>query len=338
MQANAHRGDIDTMRGIDCMLLVFFHVVGDDSSRGLRLPGDHPLSLINLALSYFRMPMFAFLSGVVYALRPFEGDYGRFVSGKVRRLLVPMLIVGTLFALVQPRIPGTNMSPVDWRTIHLIPYAHFWFLESMFLIFIVVMALEGIGALRRQAVLIAVVLAAGFASARHVGYEVRYFGVSGAVYLFPYFLIGLWFTRFGSRVSRIWLCGVSVVAIAGLGLNAARLGAFPDKQSVLASLASATFCIALLSLGLRNKALERIGFDSFPIYLFHPVFTGGARVVLRACFGDVPLGVLVPAGELAGVTGPMVLAWLLRSNRWGCLVIGESYRPRERAVTGNAPA
>ena len=69
------------------------------------------------------MPLFAFLSGMVYALRPVAGDAQAFVGAKVRRLLVPMLSVGTLFAILQANTPGANFAGHDWALLHIRPVA-----------------------------------------------------------------------------------------------------------------------------------------------------------------------------------------------------------------------
>src|SRR6185436_8195287 len=116
-----------------CLLLVSYHVIGGDRDTGLRLADDHIAARINDFLALVRMPLFSFLSGMVYALRPLRGDIGPFASGKVRRLLVPMLVVGTGFALLQAAMSGTsggsnggtNGSVTAWHLLHIIPVAHY---------------------------------------------------------------------------------------------------------------------------------------------------------------------------------------------------------------------
>ena len=48
------------------------------------------------------------------------------------RLIVPVLTVGTLFAVVQAVVPGTNEKVTQWHLLHLLPVAHYWFLEALF--------------------------------------------------------------------------------------------------------------------------------------------------------------------------------------------------------------
>jgi uncharacterized membrane protein len=46
---------VETLRGIACILLVAYHVIGDTSESGLRLPADHALSFLNGLLADVRM-------------------------------------------------------------------------------------------------------------------------------------------------------------------------------------------------------------------------------------------------------------------------------------------
>lgn len=323
MSVVSRRSDIDTMRGIACMLLVLFHVIGYDPTHGLRLAENHPLALFNQSLVYFRMPMFAFLSGVVYAFRPFDGRYGQFVVGKFRRLLVPMLIVGTLIAAVQAITPGVN-TKIDWPLLHIVPVAQLWFLESMFIIFMLLMLLEGRKLLDSEPALLLACLVAAALSVARFAVDIEYFGISGVVYLLPYVLGGIWFTRYGAARPVIGFALLSFVSACGLGVYAAWLGDFPNRFSVPALLASLFFCLFLVRMNLKSKSFDRIGIESFAIYLLHPFFTAGTRIVLKALMTAPPLWLLVTTGVLAGLAGPMWAAPHLRRHPWGRLALGET--------------
>jgi fucose 4-O-acetylase-like acetyltransferase len=103
---------IDTIRGLACVLLVAYHVVGSEPSNGLLL-ADGPYRLAADLLAYIRMPLFTFLSGYVYAWRPFNGYIHSFLRGKVRRLLIPMVVVGSVFVFARVVTPGTHVSTDD---------------------------------------------------------------------------------------------------------------------------------------------------------------------------------------------------------------------------------
>jgi fucose 4-O-acetylase-like acetyltransferase len=212
--------EIDTLRGFACVLLVSFHVVGVSADMGLHLPADHWLQQFDGALAYLRMPLFSFLSGYVYAFRPYrpgQSDARGFIQGKMRRLLLPMLTVGTIFALMQNAIPGANQHVSNWWLLHIVPVAHFWFLEALFLVFLMVVALEHWRLLasppRFAGVWALTVVAFVFLQVT------PYFAANGAVYLMPFFLAGLACKRFDLHaVPARWLAA-AVLALAGAGLR-----------------------------------------------------------------------------------------------------------------------
>jgi fucose 4-O-acetylase-like acetyltransferase len=88
-------------------LPVFYYIIGINQQTGIRIP-EGWLRDFNDVLAYIRMPLFTFLSGYVYAFRPFTGHTCQFIKGKARRLLLPMLVEDTLFAIIQSLTPGAN--------------------------------------------------------------------------------------------------------------------------------------------------------------------------------------------------------------------------------------
>jgi fucose 4-O-acetylase-like acetyltransferase len=297
--------NIDTLRGIACILLVSFHVVGIPDA-GLRLPETHPLVRMNEALAYLRMPLFSFISGYVYAMRPLQGDATGFLRGKTRRLLLPVLTLGTLFALLQSFTPGTNGAIDNWWLLHIVPVGHFWFLEALFIIFVILVGLERSGLLAVPG-RFAMVFAASLVPFAFSDLP-RYFAVSGVVYLLPFFLGGLACYRFaiGSTVMR-WL------AVALLVGAVVRLWAGPGNTAI-ASLAGLTVGLAsaflLLRSGWQNRWLAFIGGYSFAIFLMHVFFTAASRLFFTALGLSDPYALLV-LGTTAGVVGPIVAALIL---------------------------
>jgi fucose 4-O-acetylase-like acetyltransferase len=78
------------MRGIAMLLLVSDHVIGSDPKAGLELDYPHPLRLYADTLIHVRMPLFAFIAGYVFGLKPLTADrYAEFMQGKFRRLFIP---------------------------------------------------------------------------------------------------------------------------------------------------------------------------------------------------------------------------------------------------------
>ena len=313
--------EVDTLRGIACVLLVLFHVVGDTPSVGLRIPEGHWLQVVNEALAYVRMPLFSFISGYVYGFRPYQGNPLGFIKGKVRRLLLPLITVGTLFAVVQAITPGANATVDHWWLLHIEPVGHFWFLEALFIVFLIVLLLEHLGALATGA---------GFAAVWIVSammfiyfHPPNYFAARGAVYLLPFFLGGLACKRFeiGTSTARL-LAAVVFIGAAVVAMSFPQISEQGGSLPALALGISGVFL--LLRSGWRSQNLAYIGSFSFAIYLLHVFFTAASRIFFQK-LGITDTYVLLMLGAAFGVGGPIVSAlvigryqglnlWLLGSN------------------------
>ena len=327
----SNRASVDAWRGLACLLLVAYHVIGSDPLNGLRI-ADGPLRVLNDGLAYLRMPLFTFLSGMVYGLRPFSGDSRAFLGGKARRLLVPMLFVGTLFAIAQSLTPmsnrGSGAQERDWLLLHIVPVAHFWFVEALFWVFLAVWALELVRGLATPARLAAAWMLAAAVDLTHPG--PYWLALGGATYLLPYFLLGLAVSRF-SLARQLRRTGVRLALVALAGLAIVELG-MPvpnaDRHSLWILVAGTSLCALCAGVRIESGWLARIGASSYAIYLFHVFFTAASRISLGA-IGLSALPLLVVAGVVMGTLGPMLVErWALPRALWRTLLLGQAPRVR----------
>ncbi len=192
---------IQALRGLAVILMVAGHVIGSSASRGLQVSDDSWWRYYFLAFEDIRMPLFTVISGYVYGMRPMlaRAGYPQMVSGKAQRLLWPLLTVGTLLFATKVVSPGTNVpaEPSDfWRTF-VYGYEHLWFLQAIFIIFLVTGVLDFLGYLatkRRWAASVAVAMVL-FVLLR-VPPELNIFSVNGALRLMPFFLLGYGMCRY----------------------------------------------------------------------------------------------------------------------------------------------
>lgn len=308
---SGRRLDIDTLRGLACLLLVSFHVVGVPDT-GLRLPDSHWLARINDLLFYLRMPLFSFISGYVYAARPFQHNASGFMRKKARRLLLPMLTVGTLYAVVQRLTPGTNSDGIDrWWLLHIVPVGHFWFLEALFIIFLMIVALESFKLLSQPEPFAFV-----FSLSALLFVFVKpppYFGASGVVYLLPFFLAGLACRRFDIRSLQARACAAALLLSAATWL--ATQQSSRDVSAFAGLIVSTSGVFLLLRSGWQVRWLAYIGHFSFAIYLMHVFFSAASRLAFSALgLTDPYLHTLL--GTAAGVMGPIAAAQLINRSPW----------------------
>ncbi len=111
---------IDTLRGVACLLLVSMHVIGHNSTAGIRVDDDSAYRWFADSFMYLRMPLFSVLAGFVYGWRPLRARsaYRGFMGKKARRLLIPYLVFVPLIGLAQSIVPDANnptqLAPWEW--------------------------------------------------------------------------------------------------------------------------------------------------------------------------------------------------------------------------------
>jgi fucose 4-O-acetylase-like acetyltransferase len=337
-RVGAHRSSrdlgIDTLRGVACILVVLYHVRGSGPEHGLRLESGNPWSYFVDSLVYLRMPLFTFLSGTVYALRPCRAGYGAFARGKARRLLIPMLVIGTLFAVTQ-RFADDGDPVRPWYLWHIYPVGHFWFLESIVVVFLLVGVLDRFHLLDRLSLCVGMV-AVLVALDVIVPQVPNVLGLRMALYLAPFFIAGVAASRFDWCATPLALRitaaagAVALIVVTQLGLQGV-LPRVPERHSVIAAALGILSCLTLLAVRRPVRWLAWIGGFSFTIYLCHVFGTAAARMVLhRAGIDQVAVNMIV--GLIAGLAVGIVIELLARRSRLGrFLVLGQRFRRRQRA-------
>jgi surface polysaccharide O-acyltransferase-like enzyme len=316
--------EVQSLRGFACLLLVLYHVVGNNQGRGLQID-EGPLRILINGLSVVRMPLFALIAGAMHAGYPRWGH--RLISDKFLRLIVPMLTVGTLFAIVQSITPETNSQVADWRLLHLLPVAHYWFLESLFLLFGVMALLQHASLLDTVPRFALVFAASTLAYLMHSG--VAWLGISGMFYLMPYFLCGFALEHFkvcqpnARRMAPLMFVMAAIIMLvwANPEVEADRFG---WAMLAIGLLSSAAFWLRPV----QSARLARIGDFSYTIFLFHVFFTSASRIVLNQ-LGVHALAIHLVAGVASGLIGSMAIhAMVMRSTVLQALVWGKFKKKR----------
>jgi peptidoglycan/LPS O-acetylase OafA/YrhL len=341
---------VETLRGIACILLVSYHVIGDTGSNGLQLASDHPYSLLNRLFVDLRMPLFSFISGYVFSA--FARDAAMLqgkIWSKARRLLLPMAVVGTLHYWTQFAFAADAGDQPPFLAIFILPYEHFWYLQATFVlmvvVFLVTYLMKGDG-VRAAWILLVPTLVGSIILSR---WSPDVFSAYKALYLAPYFLTGYLIAHaapvarlmdIGARERRV-LAAVSVLLLAlftmefllqdgVLALDGAARRAFGAVVGLVS-------CLAFFLYRIESRILAFIGDHSYAIFLLHVFFTAGSRIVLTRVLPGIPVEVLFLIGLTAGVVGPICVAWLaLRHPVSALLLLGIRRQPAKRAAADRA--
>src|SRR5690606_12660272 len=145
---------------------------------------------------------------------------------------------------------------------------HLWFISALLIIFAIVGVVDYCGLLREPTdIAAATMIVALLFMFRHG--EPGIFAVSRALYLLPFFLIGVAMKRFGWR----WAVGCALLGLV---------------STELVITVGALCGIALLAWMPVVPSLAKIGYFSYSIYLFHVFGTAASRISLGNFVGHPP--------------------------------------------------
>lgn len=309
---------VQVTRGIACILLVLFHVVGGNPNDGLRIADGTITRQILDVLIYIRMPLFAFISGYVYALKPLDPAAPRpFLQGKLRRLALPLLSVTTLFylvALARAPVPAGE-AVAGLLHAYFFSYEIYWFLQAMLLIFLILPLLERYLLGHWQGTAIAVLIAFALTVPAE---PLDFLSINGAMFLGPFFFIGIAARRFLGAFTPKQTIILALVLCAALALHIHNVATMPPhmgarRGTILSLVIGGLAPLLLVAHAPRIALLAKIGHASFAIFLFHIFFVVGARLLLGR-LGIDNLAVHLIVGLAAAIAGPMLLQSIL--VRW----------------------
>lgn len=133
--------DIDHLKGLAITLVVLGHLTA-----GSPVPGNRWIEVTTDVIYLFHMPLFMFLSGLVWFMRPKQigPDFGDYVTTRAKRLLIPFVLFG-LFVLVG-KLAAQQVIHVDNKPQGLLgglrdlvwttsgsPSAGLWYLFTLFI-------------------------------------------------------------------------------------------------------------------------------------------------------------------------------------------------------------
>lgn len=322
MQLQNPLNNINTLRYFATLLLVSYHVIGADEEGGMHVGYPSVLRFFADGLIDLRMPIFAFIAGAVYALRPLTlvEPYGFFI-GKFRRIVVPGVAASIIFWVSCNWVLKDGFAyGADPIATILLSEGHFWFLQAILLIFLVIGGLD-VALKYNHAVFLFFTTLVLTVVWKHL--QISDLGdleIGSAVYLSPYFLLGLLVFRYHEAImlrKQILTLASMCLFLLGITVNISiyqETGQLSKGRLDLQSLSTGIGVILLAYFMFRRVGLfDRLAVYSFTIYLYHPFGTSLVRRLTEH------LDISAPALHLViGVTAGLIFPCLLHigANRF----------------------
>lgn len=339
------------VRGLSLLLVVLVHTIGVEPLQGLRglfSPERVELRFTAGVIHSFNMAVMLINSGAAVSL--FGGpdsSFQEFARGKLRKLVVPMLVWAPLFLGIQELSRARPHTFEGWLTLlsrlpgaWFPPYSIFWFVHALVGCTALAWAYrrlapplggwEGLGYLGLSVVSY---VAAEAWDAPTAGAGLKYLRL--ILFCNCFFGLGMclspWLAPAHRALSRLPLALQGLLPVGVLGLLVAVYAAAPvEGPGALGPLNGPLgfcmqFTLAVFVLGAARSGgtwwkglasrLVYLGSLSMPLYLFHSYFVSGLRLTLEKVRPGAPLALHLALGSLVGLLGPLVLYLLLQRNR-----------------------
>lgn len=325
---------IETIRTLAVILIVSYHMLNDRELSTVKVYYDY----FSLIFQNIRLPIFTVISGYLFGHGTItKENYSSFIIGKFRRIYVPMCFVAfTEYICINAGDLLTDPSQLKylWR-IFVLPYEHYWFIQSMFLIFIIVGFIEAFLVLKNVNfvfVLAAASLITFFVSpASFLEFDVL--SIGGASYILPYFSLGYMMSKYSSifelkktRMLIYFLFIANLFFINLVWLDLIYLDV--SKRSLIGLLLGITSCIFVLSIKFRSTVFATIGKHVFAIYLFQSFGASIGRRIGRLLLPFSPHLYFLVAVLVTVVFG-CVVSYILSKNKVTAFIfLGHRYREK----------
>lgn len=299
---------VDYTKAIGIILVVYGHVARGLYNAGIDIPESIYLLADSIVYS-FHMPLFFFLSGLFF-YQSFNKKGGRqLVLSKVDTIFYPYLIWSLFQGSIEVFLSNFTTGSVSWAEVFDLlanPRGQFWFLITLFAIFLTISIVFSTKAIKHSKLV---------------------FAAAALLYLYPkvlpsvpvlqllaqnlvYFCFGIVFMK-DVNIDKISsfkaLFAGAVLFVSGQWLFQ---GYFFDNDLVelILALISIVFIVSA-----SNKLAQKpykfivfIGSSSMAIYLMHILASSGTRVILSGVFNIDNYATHLIVACLVGLIGPLI--------------------------------
>ncbi|MBY0579675.1 MAG: acyltransferase family protein [Burkholderiales bacterium] len=314
---------VDVAKGIGIILVVYGHV-----ARGLFHAGIYQdqtsFDLIDKIIYSFHMPLFFFLSGI-FCISSFEKRGMKLVFNKIDTVFYPYILWSLIQGSVEiamSNFTNQHVSPESLLAILWQPRAQFWFLYTLFFVFLlntgVLFMLKRLAPLKKTWPLILMAIAVILTICKPL---------MPALFLFQsiadydiYFSFGtiFWFLNKGA----IDIKALLPLALLFIVMQYAVFftGAIILEQQLTVILLASIGILTVIGIAQRSRFFSVLGLYSMEIYLMHVIFGSGMRILVQKGLAVEALLPHLIMGTLAGVLLPILATRWIHNIRFEFLL------------------
>jgi fucose 4-O-acetylase-like acetyltransferase len=328
MSTDSRSDILDIAKGIGIILVVYGHVARGLLKAGL-VPDDYTelISLFDVWLYAFHMPLFMFFAGFFFAPSFQKRGFKLFVANKFDDLMYPYFVWSLLQGVIEIGLGGYTNGSLSWSNLLMIPIqprAQFWFLYCLFTLLLVAAIIFSQLRLNliRHFMLVLVILV----TIANVLWDFRDGSLlQSVVRMSPFFALGVCLQISGIVIQQPTI-GRSVLALANFVTFSILLLASTQPSDELyrliaiitgisGTLTTVSMAQGVSFTGLPGSLLAQIGRLSMPIYLMHILAGSGFRIMMQRLLGETSVTAHLICGCLAGVLIPVLLIRLAKIDR-----------------------
>lgn len=310
----ARDASFDTIRGIVCLLVVFFHMVGGGSGYGMRIPLDDPLQRFNALFIFVRMPVFAMMAGFFWRYQPGEPSaLWLDIRKRLQHVVLPIFAAGLLFYLGHAMKHEGGLSLRGAVESLFGNATYLWFLQSLSTLMIGSALLSFVLKDWRKIAFILLIPISMLIYSQVDRYAYSVWSWRNTFYLAPYFFTGVLLQDFlkPPRTQLQRVLGAVLLAVAmALGSQFTEF----SIHKALAAIIGLTGALGMLNFRPVLGLLAKLGPHSYGVYLYHIFFTNLIILLWRKFIPEAPTVPVALFGLAVAVSGPIlmkkVLGWV----------------------------
>lgn len=314
---------VDNIKVLSCILVTLGHFFQSMVKVKL-LPDNNFYQCFNQTIYYFHVQLFFICSGYLYqkySVVDSVQSWKKNLRKKAIVLGVPYLAFSTATWLLKTIFSSSISNPIGgfFETLLLAPTAPYWFLYSLFFIFLVTPTYRN-----NKMMAVICCVAVFLRTLNELGYSTALYPINTILSNEIWFVLGMVISstsvdrKIPKRIGVILGSLLFVVfLLLSIGVYYGKISFYGEyfSLSFLACAAVIIFFVAVFKEGKQNHLLGFLAEYTMPIFLMHTLFAAPLRIVLFGLGVDY-VGVHIAFGLLISFMGPIIAAKIMKRFRW----------------------